>query len=173
LAAQYPLSGERIWSGETLKTFLDVDSRQELTSFAGISLAVFSPDARTIATKSAISGDIFGIHLFNAESGEVRLRLAGRQTLLWSASFSVDGSTFAAGSFGGTCEVWDSSTGALLRTIDLGKRVGKVWVACGRDWVRDTQRGAAFAMGHHPRLAERSQVLALDAEVVRMILENV
>jgi hypothetical protein len=35
--------------------------------------------------------------------------------------------------------------------------------------VRDTQR--AFAMGHHPRLGERSRVLALDEGVVRMILD--
>ena len=151
----------------------DVDSGQNLTSFAGTSMAVFSPDGRTIATKMADSDNYLGLHLFNAESGEERLRLAGHQAMLWSAAFSIDGSTVAAGSFGGTCEVWDSSTGALLRTIDLGKGVGKVWVACGRDWVRDTQRAAAFAMGHHPRLGERSQVLALDGGVVRMILEHV
>ena len=39
--------------------------------------------------------------------------------------------------------------------------------------MRDTQRGAAFAMGHHPWLGERSEVLALDAGVVRMILDRV
>jgi hypothetical protein len=48
-----------------------------------------------------------------------------------------------------------------------------VSVSWGRDWVRDTQTGVAFAMGHHPRLGERSRVLALDAGVVRMILDRV
>ena len=46
-------------------------------------------------------------------------------------------------------------------------------VACGRDWVRDTQRGAAFAMGHQPRLGAGSQVPELDAGVLRMILDRV
>ena len=37
----------------------------------------------------------------------------------------------------------------------------------------DTQTRVVFAMGHHPRLGERSGVLALDAGVVRMILDRV
>ena len=46
-------------------------------------------------------------------------------------------------------------------------------LAWGRDWVRDTQTGVAFAMGHHPRLGAESRVLELDAGVVRMILDRV
>jgi len=67
--------------------------------------------------------------------------------------------------------VWDSSTGALLRTIALG-RVVVTSVSWGRDWVQDTQKEVAFAMGQHPRLGELSRVLALDAGVVRMILDR-
>ena len=66
--------------------------------------------------------------------------------------------------------MWDSSTGALLRTIVLGS---PLWaVVWGRDWVRDTHTGVAFAMGHHPRLGAESQVLGLDPGVVRMIVDR-
>ena len=46
-------------------------------------------------------------------------------------------------------------------------------VAWERDWMWDTQRGEAFAMGHHPRLGVGAQVLELEAGVVRMILDRV
>ena len=68
-----------------------------------------------------------------------------------------------------TCKVWDSSTGALLRTIHLESQCW--FVSWGRDWVQDTQRAMAFAMGHHPRLGGGSQVLDLEVGVVRMILD--
>ena len=44
---------------------------------------------------------------------------------------------------------------------------------CRPHQVRDTQRGEAFAMGQHPRLAAESQVFELEVEVVRMILDCV
>ena len=68
-------------------------------------------------------------------------------------------------------QVWDSSTGTLLRTIDVGRAV--LCVKWGRDWVQDTQKAMAFAMGHHPRLGAGSQVLELEAGVVQMILDRV
>ena len=67
-------------------------------------------------------------------------------------------------------QVWDSSTGALLRTIQVGTWVFSV--AWARDWVQDTQRRVAFAMGHHPRLGVGSRVLELEVGVVRMILDR-
>ena len=63
--------------------------------------------------------------------------------------------------------MWDSSTGALLRTVEAGS--GVVW---GRDWVRD-KKGEAFAMGHHPQLGAGSCVLELEVGVVQMILDRV
>jgi len=41
-----------------------------------------------------------------------------------------------------------------------------------RDWVHDTQRGAAFAMGQHPRLGAESQVLPLEEDMLQMILDR-
>jgi len=70
--------------------------------------------------------------------------------------------------------LWDSSTGALLRTVEVGAAICSV--AWGRDWVKAedaTQRVMAFAMGHHPRLGAESRVLGLEAGVVRMIQDRV
>jgi len=102
----------------------------------------------------------------------VRLRLNGHQHTVCSVSFSVDdGSQLASVSWDGACKVWDSSTGALLSTIEVHANISSV--SWGRDWVRNTKGAMAFAMGHRPRLGERSEVLALDAGVVRMILDRV
>jgi WD40 repeat protein len=136
----------------------------------GSRFAVFSPDGRTIATVGyPFSRDA---NLFDVETGTLRFSMVGHTSPLSSASFSIDdGSKLATGSHDGTCKVWDSSTGELLRTIILGTSVGSV--AWGRDWVRDTQRGEAFAMGHHPRLGVGSRLLELEVGVVRMILDRV
>ena len=67
--------------------------------------------------------------------------------------------------------MWDSSTGALVSTIEVNTSISSV--SWGRDWVRDTKGAMSFAMGHHPRLGEMSEVLALHAGVIRMILDRV
>jgi WD40 repeat protein len=151
-------------------TLWDVDSGETLETFKGCGFAVFSPDGRTIATASDAKDAPYDLLLVDAQTGTARLTLVGHLGLIGAACFSVDsGSKLASASDDGTCKVWDSSTGALLRTINVGIYV--IAVSWGRDWVRDTQR--AFAMGHHPRLGEGSEVLALDAGVVRMILDRV
>ena len=68
--------------------------------------------------------------------------------------------------------MWDTSTGALLRTINAGDGDAVESVSWGRDWVRDANC-VGFAMGHHPRLGTGSQVLELEEGVVRMILDRV
>ena len=138
-------------------------------------IAVFSPDGRAIATDSGARS--VG-KLVDAESGEVLFRMVGHTHDITAIAFSVpDGSKLASvcggadGGADGTCKVWDSSTGALLRTINLGMSVTSV--SWGRDWVRDTQTAIAFAMGNHPRLGAGSQVLEHEVGVVRMILDRV
>jgi len=148
----------------------DVENGNEIWSIVGRRFAVFSPDARSIAC-GAPTADAYDVHLVDAHTGEFRLTMVGLTEYLSCAAFSVDGSKLASARLGGTCKVWDSSTGALLRTINVGNGVSSV--AIGRDWVRDTQRGVAFAMGHHPRLGAGSRVLELEAGVVRMILDRV
>ena len=163
-------------SWQTYPTKLwDVNSGEVQRTTVGCFFAVFSPDGRTIATSGShlVAGDPehCDVLLVNATTGALRLRMAGGQDLTLCASFSVDGSKLASGSQDGACKVWDSSTGALLRTIELGSCISSLtW---GRDWVQDTQRSVAFAMGLHPRLGAGSRVLALDEELLRMILDRV
>ena len=155
----------------------DVDSGEMRSSFAGRSLAVFTPDGRTIATVTReYPLSLFQIH--SVESGEVVVTLAGvvRKGLAGCGSFSVDGSKLVLGCTNGTCRVVDSSTGRVLLNIKLGStlppyRSQVSSVAWGRDWVMDTERPMACAMGHHPRLGAGSQVQGLDVELVRMIMD--
>jgi len=147
----------------------DENSGDKILSFPGRTFAEFSLDGRTIATASANSRDVLLVEL---DTGTVRLTLVGHQDRVSAVGFSVDdGSKLASTSFDGTCKVWDSSTGALLCTIDVGASICSL--AWGPDWVRVTQTCVAFAMGHHPRLGERSEVWALDEGVVRLILDRV
>jgi len=119
----------------------------------GHRFAVFSPDGHTIATGCPRTNDVL---LIDTATIAIRLRLVAHLREVYSANFSVDGSKLASGSIDGTCRVWDSSTGALLNTIEIHGWNYCVW--WGRDWVLEKQRSAAFAMGHHPRLGARSQV---------------
>jgi len=182
-------------------TLFDVDSGEAVEMFEGCNFAAFAPDGRTIATKSFdYHGDVW---LVDVELGEIWWGLAAHAQGVSSAAFSDDdGNKLATVGYDSTCKVWgtckegDSSTGELLRTIELGQGLttmsrgsqpshlvshlvaqGPMRVAAsvswGRDWVRATQAGVAFAMGHHPRLGGGSPVLELEAGVVRMILDRV
>ena len=143
----------------------DVGTGQLCKTFTGRYFCQFSPDGRTIATASNLC-DVF---LLDAESGELRLCLVGNESSVNDISWSPDGSKLASGSDDNTCKVWDSSTGALLRTIQLEGPCWFLW--WGRDWVQATQRAMAFAMGHHPKLGGGSRVRELELGVVRMIVD--
>jgi len=132
--------------------------------------AEFSPNGRTIAITGGSNRSY--VRVVDSDSGELRMNMGGHSCYVYSAAWSIDGSKLASGCTEGTCKVWDSSTGALLRTIHLGN-AEVLSVACGRDWVRDTPRAMAFAMGHHPRLGAVSLVLGLEVGVVRMIVDRV
>jgi WD40 repeat protein len=148
----------------------DIDSGDMIREIEGCSVAMYSPDGRTIAS----SAGEYDVQLMDAESGEMGFRMVGHTDAVLTASWCpYDGTKLASGGDDGTCKVWDSLTGELLRSIDIGGSVsgGSIEsVVWGRDWVRDAM---AFAMGHHPRLGAESQVLELEEGVVRMILDRV
>jgi WD40 repeat protein len=145
----------------------DIDSELHFDG-EGRRFALLSPDGHTIATGCPRTNDVL---LIDTATMAIRLRLVAHLREVYSASFSVDGSKLASGSIDDTCKVWDSSTGALLNTIEIPGWNYSVW--WGRDWVQEKQRSVAFAMGHHPRLGAGSQVLGLDEELLRMILDRV
>jgi WD40 repeat protein len=146
----------------------DVDSGERVKTLKGCLSAVFSPDGRTIGTFDSSIMD--SVILVDVESETLMPRRIGHGDEIFSAGFFGKGDKMATGSAGGDCKVWDISDGALLTTIELRSPVSSL--AWGCDWVRDTQRGVAFAMGQHPRLGAGSQVLGLDVELVRLILDR-
>jgi WD40 repeat protein len=149
----------------------NIGTGEMLNSVAGRNMAVFSPDGLTIAAASSTNhGDV---ELFQIESGEVFSTLdanpgAGHTCQVFSVFFSRDGSKLASGDCEGTCNIFNVSTGALLCSIDLGSQIGSL--SWGRDWVLDTERAIAFAMGHNPRLGAGSRLQGFDMELVRMIV---
>jgi WD40 repeat protein len=148
----------------------DVDSGAKSGSIRGCKFVVFSPDGCTIATTGR-DQRVFELQMIDAESGKLRFSMVGHEHYPQSTCFSMDGSKLASGSVDGACKVWDSSTGALLRSITVCARAVNFSVSWGRDFVKDSQ--CAFAMGHHPRLGEGSRVLDLDVGVIRIILDRV
>jgi WD40 repeat protein len=167
-----PIDSRRLTSAEyhrlTAKQW-DVVSGEMVGTVEGRGFAQFSPDGQTIAT--AGSDPTSDVLLADTETGAVRLRLVEHAFKVHTAWWSVDGSKLASASQDGACKVWDSSTGALLRTLDIGGCICSV--SWGRDWVLEKQRAVALLMGHHPRLGAGSQVLGLDEELLRMILDRV
>ena len=145
----------------------NIDSGPLQQFIEGRTFAVFSPDGLTIATAGA-SGS-HDVLLVDAETGAVRLTLHGHLQNVYTASWNLEGSKLASGCFNGACKVWDTSTGALLNTIELGRWICTVsWT---RDWLRDA-KCVAFSMGLHPRLGAGSEVLALDEGLLPMILDR-
>ncbi|KAJ1468225.1 WD40-repeat-containing domain protein, partial [Baffinella frigidus] len=112
-------------SGEMIKCVEDYEF-----SFLGRDFVEFSPDGSTIATASTTrAGDI---HLLDAESGTLRLKIVGHHDYVISVAWCGDGSKLASISFDCTCKVWDASTGARLRTIKFGGET-VASLAWGRD----------------------------------------
>ena len=154
-----PLDSRRLASVAHLMISLwDVESGEMITIFNGRRLVVFSPDGRTIATVNARSvGDV---HLVDAESGALRLRLVAQQTSISALEFSPGGSKLASGDYDGSCTVWDASTGALLQTILLEQTI--ITVALGRDWVQAIPNSRPCAITPNPEPRAKSETRTFD-----------
>jgi WD40 repeat protein len=159
----------------------------------------FDPSGRRVATANA-----FCVRLFDADTGALQRAMPGHNGLHgclctlneseddgfpfvrnpacevqghadWVDALAfIDARTLASGSYDNTVKIWCVSTGAVLRTIDVGAPV--TCMAAGRDWVQDCReqkRCLAFAMGHHARLGEESLVQRfLSADAIRLVLER-
>lgn len=130
---------------------VDLESGRSLLDLAlpgRVALAAFSPDGRQILG----GGDDGSAVIWDAASGERRLRLPGLPTAITTAAFSPDGRRVVAGSRDGSLAVWDAASGALqiagghrvlvelARFSDDGRRLFSI----GRDGIRvsDARNGA-------------------------------
>ena len=108
---------------------------------------------------------IFADYLQAAEIPFIELK--GHTQPVYSAAFSPDGKRVVTGSFDGTARIWDTGTGKVLRTLDIGMLVyfvafspdGKqILVACGESnldlkfttFILDAESGGLLKMfeGH-------------------------
>ncbi len=97
-----------------------VDSRvrarlQGLTGAAND--AAFSPTANVVAAAWGTSGLVA---LFDGQTGKLRTPLHGHTDRVRSVSFDADGGRLITAGFDGTARLWDTSTGADLRTLRVG-----------------------------------------------------
>ena len=127
---KYVLTGSedgtaRLWDAMTMKL---------LRSFVGhqksVNSVVFSPDDKWVLT----SGDDRSARLWNMETGKEIRTFRGHSSGVASAVFSPDGKYILtignAGSlgFGGKTHLWDTVTGKIVRSFDIGPGVypGKI-----------------------------------------------
>jgi WD40 repeat protein len=96
-----------IWDVASGGELLSVDTGADNTG--GIAL---SPDGTLLATSG---GD--GAALWNADSGELVVRLRGHTGDVPDVVFSADGAMVATASEDGTARIWDAATGRLLHTL--------------------------------------------------------
>ena len=151
--------------------------------------AIFSPDGLLIATSDVheypyqsdeeeddgeSNSDPVHVSVVDTATGNSRFKLYHtRGAVIRDAAFSACGDKLVTVEElipdGGTCRMWDMSNGDLLWSTTHDHAIYSVdW---GRDYLRD-EMCIAFAMGGIARLGERSRVLPLDDEVVRMILNG-
>ncbi|MDC0937179.1 hypothetical protein OAS39_12920, partial [Pirellulales bacterium] len=89
----------------------------ELTDFPGkINAINFSESGDLFVTASGVAGLYGQADLFDAQSGERQLSLAGHRDTLYDAELSPNGNRLATASYDGTITLWDIATGAALYT---------------------------------------------------------
>ena len=101
----------QVWhtiTGEALKTI----STQHK---GGVKSLTYSPDGMTIASGGGYRDDI--VQLWDAVTGEHKIRLRGHTKTVSSVAYSPDGKTIASGSTDGTLRFWDAVTGKHKTTF--------------------------------------------------------
>jgi WD40 repeat protein len=88
---------------------------KEANLFSGQQFAM-SADGQRLALASTAD-----IRLYSARTGRQERTMEGQGERFWSAAFSPDGATLAAGDNGGKVSLWNTQSGERLRTIEAGE----------------------------------------------------
>lgn len=85
-----------------------------LFTYRGHSAAVQSVDWSPDGTRVVSAGDDAQVHVWDARTGRLYLRLLGHQDSVQAVGWSPDGQYIASGSRDQTVRVWNASTGGLV-----------------------------------------------------------
>jgi hypothetical protein len=133
----------------------DLPFRQEiLDRFQAVNVPVhavaFSPNGRRVATaggtvhygrdKAVPEGCV--VHVWDFQSGHLRLELTGHTRPIRSVAFRNDGQLIASGALDGTVRLWQASNGQPLRVLDAGSGVTCLAVTARDQVVAGTVAGA-------------------------------
>ena len=138
-------------------------------------LAAITPDGRTVATVYRGLRNVVRMSRWNQEATlRSALHSTGHREPISCFVFSWDSQRLATCSMDGCCNIlardgleWAKLT--TIRSIQLDAGINSV--SSGRDWVKVRNRRLAFAMGHVELPGNTSEVLKLDAEIIKMILK--
>jgi WD40 repeat protein len=125
--------------------------------YAEIHAAAFAPGGKLVAS----AGRDGLVLVWDAETGQLRHRLAGHRGAALAIAFAPDGTTLASGGEDKMIRLWDLANGRLIRTFEGHRDAvcalafapdGKTLASGGTDWAyhrgRDTSRFTPPDPGH-------------------------
>jgi WD40 repeat protein len=140
-------TGLRVWTYTPGTTEpISLEENQAILTIEDGSSAIFSPDGKRIAAISLSTASGNAIKLWDANTGQELLTLAGHTDWLAGLAFSPDGQRLASTSLDGTVRIWSLSPGQELLTVlspsaGYGNRV--VYSPDGQEFATNAGDGTA------------------------------